>query len=145
MALSLLDSNQVTQDVHDVTNHALRISGTGAGGKVDITASSPVPVTLAGSSNLDILSTYNIASGSLTTSYHTVEASALFDYSKIAVYETTGETIELAVDSVVKMTIGPGCDQAVEIQIPSGSLLQVRTVGSNASSGSLILNLLGAV
>lgn len=145
MSLSLLDSNQVTQLVVDEAAEALRVVGTGPSGTVPISASSPIPVTLAGSSNLDILSTHNIASGSLTTSYFTVEASALFDYSKIAVYETTGETIQLAVDSVVKMTIGPGCDQVVELQIPSGSLIQVRTVGSNAASGSLILNLLGAV
>lgn len=149
MSLSLLDSNQITQLVVDEAEEALRIVGTGAGGKVDVTASSPLPVTLSGASNLDVLATYNIDYTNVTTSYYQVAASAADDYSKIAIYDTTGETIELALggsgSEVVKMTIGPGCDQVLEIQIPAGSRIAIRSVGSNATAGNLILNLLGAV
>lgn len=146
---TLLDSNQVIQKIYDDSNEALKISGIGAGGKVDVTASSPLPVTLTGASNLDVLATYNISYTNLTTSYYQVAASLANNITKIAIYDTSGETIELAVGApsseVVKLTIGPGCDQVLEVQLNAGDRITVRTLGSNASAGSLILNLLGAV
>lgn len=145
---TLLDSNQVLQHSFDDDAQALKIVGTATGGKVDITATSPIPVTLSGSSNLDILASYNINYTNITTSYYQVVASTTDAYSKIAIYETTGETIELALggsgSEVVKMIIGPGNDQVVEIQIPAGSRIAVKA-SANATAGSLILNLLGAV
>lgn len=149
MMSTLLDANQVIQRIYDEANEALTISGTGAGGKVDVTASSPLPVTLSGASNLDVLATHNISYTNLTTSYYEVSASLANDITKIAIYDTSGETIELAIgpasSEVVKLTIGPGCDQVLEVQLSAGDRIAVRTVGSNATAGSLILNLLGAV
>lgn len=146
---TLLDSNQAIQKGFDDVSSAHKITGTGPSGSVPISATSPIPVTLSGSSNLDILASFNVDYTNITTSYYQVVGSTADAYSKIAIYDTTGETIELALGAasseVVKMIIGPGCDQILEIQIPAGSRITVRSVGTNASGGSLVLNLLGAV
>jgi len=146
---TLLDANQAIQKAFDDSTGSLTISGTGAGGKVDITASTPLPVTLSGASNLDVVASYNISFSNLTISYFQVVASTADAIDRIAMYETTGETIQLAIggsgSEVLKLTIGPGCDQIIDVNIPAGSRIAVRTVGSNATAGSLILNMVGAV
>jgi hypothetical protein len=136
---TLLDSDQVIQHVYDDSNEALTIVGTGTGGAV--------PVTLSTASGSDVLQTLNISYTNLTTSYYEAVASLADDISKIAIYDTSGETIELAIGAsgaeVVRLTIGPGCDQQLDVALSIGDRIAVRTVGSNATSGSLILNLIG--
>jgi hypothetical protein len=147
MSLSLLDSNQITQLVVDEDAEALRVVGTAAGGAINITATDPIAVTIDGQTGQDVLANYNIAYTNLTTSYYQVVASTASEYTKVVVYDTSGETIELSLggsgSEVVKIILGPGCDQSFECQIPAASRIAVRTVGSNATAGSLILNLIG--
>lgn len=136
---TLLDSNQVLQHSFSDADEALKIVGTGAGGSL--------PVTISSAASSDIVASYNIPYTSLTTSYYQVVASS-DEITKIAIYDTSGQTIELALggsgSEVVYLTIGPGNDQVIEVNIPAGTRIAVRA-DSNATAGSLILNCIGPV
>jgi hypothetical protein len=150
MTISTLDAPQVIVHSFDEPNNAIRVDGIGTAGAVTIEGTGPsgeVTVIVSNATGLDIVASYNIPYTSLTTSYFQVVASTAAAVSKIANYDTSGETIELALggsgSEVVKMILGPGNDQYLDIDIPAGSRIAVRTVGSNASAGSLVLNLIG--
>lgn len=132
-----MSGEQTLRAVYDQADNSLDVT---------IKNTSPISVTLVGSSGLDIVASYVIDFSDLTTAYFQIDSSSPA-ISKIVVYETTGKTIQIATGNTgsesVKMTIGPGCDQTFDFAAIATTKLSVRTVGSNATAGSLIINAIG--
>jgi len=149
---SKLDFQQILKAVYDSTEEALRTTSGSVGGSsaVSITGIDTTDV-LNVAENFEVLTSVDTLAASInavTGSFTQVVASLAADCVLITPYETTGKKIGLytgALSSeVLQFIIGPGQDTPMQVNIPAGTRISIRsTENPGPSAGSLILTFTG--
>lgn len=106
--------------------------------------------TTAPSSALDVIDFVRIdfsSSNISTSSYTELISSTSAITRKISIFLGTGTPMYLAVGAssseVDKFIISPGMDRTIEVNIPAGSRLSLKSIGSAITASTMIVNLMG--
>lgn len=115
---------------------------------VTVVGSLPVSVTVPG---LDKVEQPNFIVGTTINSsvgaWVTVIAATTADIKRVQLYDTTGRFLNLALGApaseVVECTLGPGNDSSIDVDIPSGSRISIRSAEAAPVAGNVAINWLG--
>lgn len=148
MATKDLDPGNVIKQVYDPATESIKANITGSSGPIEVTATTPIPVTLGGGTGTVLLSqeiTFtSIPDGSSTPFEITPSLSGTA--FKIMVYDTTGTTLQLrtgAVTGNLLALVGPGQDQSIDVTVASGTRITIRSNGSAPTAGTFIITIIG--
>lgn len=109
----------------------------------DQTSSPSDALDVVGFTRIDFSST-NITTAAYTELLATVGSNTV---RKVMIFLTSGTPMYLATGAAASETdrfiIYPGMDAVIEVTIPNGTRLSLKSIGSNITSGSMIVNLMG--
>lgn len=143
---SLLDAPQIQKRTFDDASDSTRVTITGSSG--------PISVTLSGVSGIDVVDELDTPLTSATTingsggSIVQVVASLAANVGMVHLMDTGGRYLGLYTGApgfeVLKMIINPGSDSVVDVTIPTGTRISLRSMETSApSSGFIAINFLG--
>lgn len=148
MATKDLDPGNVIKQVYDPASESIQTTITGSSGPVEITATTPIPVTLGGGSGV-ILHTQEIDFSLIpdsTSAPYEITPALSGDAYKIMVYDTTGVTLQLRTGALTGSLLaltGPGQDQPIDVTVASGTRIAIRSNGNAPTAGTFIINIIG--
>lgn len=149
MSYTNLGGQQVLKTVFDDPSDSLKVTVVNTDPvDVSIVGSLPVVVNVPGLDKVEqpsflVGTTINSSVGAWVT----VIAATTADIKRIQLYDTTGRFLNLAVGApaseVIEVTLGPGNDSSIDVDIPSGSRISIRSAEAAPVAGNVAINWLG--
>lgn len=149
MATKNLDPGNVIKQVYDEASESLKTTISGSTGPIEVTATSPIPVVLSGALDAEVILSqeldFSVIPNSASAPYE-ITASLTLDTTTFMFYDTTGVTTQIrtgAGSGTLLALVGPGQDQPLNVKVPAGTRISIRSNGAAPAAGTFIITILG--